>query len=146
MKVLVVNGPNLNLLGRREPHLYGTTTLAQLEDQLLREGEVVGATLAFFQSNHEGAIIDRLQSADDQDGIILNPGGLTTTSVSLRDCLAALTQPIVEVHLSNIFAREAFRHPSLMAPVCRGVIAGLGAEGYLLALRWLATTVPGAEP
>jgi len=137
MNVLVVNGPNLNTLGEREPEIYGSESLAELEERLLIQGASLGAKLTFFQSNHEGKIIDLLQSAKKQHGIILNPGGLAYSSVSLRDCVAALSVPVVEVHITNIFAREDFRRNSLLAPVCRGLITGLGGDGYLLALRWL---------
>jgi 3-dehydroquinate dehydratase II len=146
-RILVMHGPNLALLGEREPEIYGRETLAQLNARLAEEATGLGVALATFQSNHEGELIDRLhQARGDADGIILNPGGLTHTSVSLRDAVAAVSLPIIEVHLSNTFAREPFRQVDLVAPVCRGVILGLGPLGYLAALRTLATildTVPG---
>ncbi len=149
MKLLVVHGPNLNLLGIREPHLYGTRTLADLNGELANLAGRHGVMLDFFQSNHEGALLDRLQAARGVvDGIIINPGGLGHTSVCLRDCLAALGVPVIEVHLTNLQAREEFRHTSLITAVCRGVIAGFGPLGYRLALEaFLAMPAPAsAEP
>ena len=137
MKILVVNGPNLNRLGTREPMVYGRQTWADIEAALRDLAGEFGADLECFQSNHEGALIDRLQAASDADGILLNAGGLTHTSVSLRDCVAGLTMPVIEVHLSNIQAREEFRHVSLLTGVCRGMVAGLGPHSYLLGLRYL---------
>ncbi len=137
--ILAVHGPNLNLLGSREPGIYGSVTLAEIDDMLRREGEKLGLHVACFQSNHEGAIIDKLHACRGQvDGIIINAGGLTHTSVSLRDAVSAIKIPTVEVHLSNLYAREDFRHRSMLAPVCMGQIAGLGAIGYRLALEALA--------
>ena len=139
MSILVINGPNLNILGQREPATYGSTTLAEIEDQLREHSSKLGVALDFFQSNTEGAIIDYVQAnAGSSSGIIINAGGLTHTSVALRDCLAAVSVPVVEVHISNIYAREEFRHTSLTAPVVRGSIVGLGWQGYLLALDYLA--------
>jgi len=139
MKILVVNGPNLNLLGTREPEIYGTETLDDVMGSLQKTGLSLGAEVHWFQSNHEGALIDRIQAARDDgtEGLILNPGGLTHTSVSLRDCIAGVSLPTIEVHLSKIHARETFRHRSFIAPVAAGQIAGLGALGYELALRAL---------
>lgn len=138
-KILLVNGPNLNLLGEREPTIYGSTTLAQIETQLRQQAQAVGYDLEAFQSNHEGAILDYVQGQRQAVcGIIINPGALTHYSIALRDCLAALENvPVIEVHLSNIYAREAFRHHSLIAPVVRGQISGLGPLGYRLALEAL---------
>jgi 3-dehydroquinate dehydratase-2 len=138
MHILVIHGPNLNILGRREPEIYGHTTLARIDDALRQHAEQAGATLRSFQSNHEGALVDVLQAEGwDADGIIINPGALTHYGLSLRDALATLHAPIIEVHLSNVYKREAFRHTSLVAPVATGQIAGLGWRGYLLALEWL---------
>ena len=140
MSILVINGPNLNVLGQREPATYGSTTLAEIEERLAKHARTLGVDVAFFQSNAEGAIIDYVQAnAETSSGIIINAGGLTHTSVALRDCLAAVSVPVVEVHISNIHAREEFRHTSLTAPVVRGSIVGLGWHGYLLALDYLAT-------
>ena len=144
MSILVINGPNLNILGQREPATYGSTTLAEIEDQLRERSSKLGVALDFFQSNTEGAIIDYVQAnAGSSSGIIINAGGLTHTSVALRDCLAAVAVPVVEVHISNIYAREEFRHTSLTAPVVRGSIVGLGWQGYLLALDYLAAEGDG---
>ena len=135
MKILVLHGPNLNLLGEREPEVYGRTTLAEIDAGLKEQGAKRGATVDCFQSNHEGELIDRIQAArKTHRAIIVNPGGLTHTSVALRDALAASALPVVEVHLSNIHAREEFRHRSLVAGIALGQISGLGARGYALAL------------
>ncbi len=137
--ILVVHGPNLNLLGTREPKIYGTTTLGQIDDELRTFGQTLGVTVHSFQSNHEGAIVDKIQqSLGRAAGLIVNAGGLTHTSVSLRDAIAAIKIPTIEVHLSNLYAREEFRHRSMLAAVCLGQIAGLGAIGYRLALEALA--------
>jgi 3-dehydroquinate dehydratase-2 len=134
--VLVVHGPNLNLLGTREPGIYGHTTLAEIDADLVKAGEELGVTVETFQSNHEGAMIDRIQEARrDTQALIVNAGGYTHTSVALRDALAAVGLPVIEVHLSNLAAREEFRHRSLLAPVCVGQITGMGAFGYRLALE-----------
>lgn len=137
--ILVIHGPNLNLLGTREPDIYGSVTLAQIDEGLRTYGEGRGLEVECFQSNHEGAIVDKLhESRGHVAGIIINAGGLTHTSVSLRDAISAIKIPTVEVHLSNLYAREDFRHRSMLAPVCMGQIAGLGAIGYRLALEALA--------
>ena len=133
MRILVVNGPNLNLLGTREPDLYGTTTLPELQDGLTKGFPSVEFT--FFQSKHEGELIDALQHSK-HDGIVLNAAGFTHTSVALRDAIASIEIPVIEVHISNIAARETFRHHSLIAAECIGSIAGLGIKGYHLAVEF----------
>lgn len=137
MKLLILNGPNLNLLGAREPETYGTTTLSDIEKMLTERFSDV--SFSFFQSNHEGDLIDRIHDAgaDGVDGIVMNPGGFTHTSVALRDAVASVSTPVVEVHLSNIHAREPFRRESMTAGACVGLISGLGAAGYELAVRYL---------
>jgi 3-dehydroquinate dehydratase-2 len=138
MKILVLHGPNLNLLGEREPEIYGRTTLAEIDARLREQASARGASVDTFQSNHEGALIDRIQAARrTHQGIIVNPGGLTHSSVALRDALAATSLPVVEVHLSNIYAREPFRHHSYVSGIALGQISGLGAKGYELALEAL---------
>jgi 3-dehydroquinate dehydratase-2 len=136
MQILVLHGPNLNLLGSREPGVYGTHTLEQINADLAQFAAAAGAGLKTFQSNHEGVLIDRVQAArtDGSDFIIINPAALTHTSVGLRDALAAVSLPFIEVHLSNIHQREAFRHHSYFSELAVGVICGLGADGYRLAL------------
>ena len=135
LRILALHGPNLNTLGRREPEVYGATTLDEINSALVERAGTLGCDLATFQSNHEGALIDFLQAeAPGAQGIIINPGGLTHTSVSLRDALAGTGLPAIEAHLSNIYAREPFRHTSLLAPICLGQITGLGWRGYLFAL------------
>jgi 3-dehydroquinate dehydratase-2 len=137
-RILVLHGPNLNTLGTREPAVYGTTTLDDIHAELSELAKEHGGELEFFQSNHEGALIDRIQEAPSwADGILVNPGGLTHTSVVLRDALAASGLPVVEVHLSNVFARESFRHHSYISPIAWGVVAGFGAASYRLGLQAL---------
>lgn len=139
LKILVMHGPNLNLLGTREPEVYGRQTLADIDAQLVVLGLELGAEVATFQSNHEGALIDRIHQArvEGVAGILINPGGLTHTSVALRDALAAVAIPTIEVHLSNVHAREEFRRHSYISGVVLGQICGLGAQGYQLALHGL---------
>ena len=145
MQVLVLHGPNLNLLGSREPAVYGATTLQQIDADLRQIAAEAGVAMATFQSNHEGALIDRVQAARD-DGtrfVIINPGAYTHTSLALRDALAAVALPFVEVHLSNVHRREPFRHRSYFSDLAVGVICGLGPQGYRAALAyaidWLRT-------
>ena len=135
-KLLLLNGPNLNLLGSREPAVYGTTTLADIENAAVAQASRAGAELAHFQSNHEGALIDRIHAAKTEgvDLIVINPGGLTHTSVALRDAFSAVDIPFVEVHISNIHQRESFRHHSFLSGIARGVICGLGTDGYRFAI------------
>lgn len=137
-KLVIVNGPNLNLLGKREPHVYGTRTQADLLKLVRARARELGTQISFFQSNHEGEIIDHLQKeAPGSAGIIINPGALSHYSLALFDCLQALAVPTVEVHISNIHAREEFRSRSVTARAARGVITGLGFTGYLLAMEYL---------
>ena len=137
MSILLLNGPNLNLLGTREPHIYGATTLAQIEGELTQMATNAAAKLQTLQSNHEGVLIDRIHAAktDGTTFIIINPGGLTHTSVALRDALAGVALPFIELHVSNVHQREAFRHHSYLSAIAVGVICGLGVNGYRLALQ-----------
>ena len=135
-KLLLLNGPNLNLLGTREPAVYGPQTLADIESAATAQAAAAGGTLSCFQSNHEGALIDRIHAArvEGVDYIVINPGGLTHTRVALRDALAGVAIPFVEVHISNVHQREPFRHHSYLSGIAQGVICGLGADGYRFAI------------
>ncbi|MCE2887756.1 MAG: type II 3-dehydroquinate dehydratase [Pseudanabaena sp. 42896M_M3] len=138
MKILVLHGPNLNMLGLREPEVYGITTLAQINDRLAQDALELGAELGFLQSNHEGVLVDAIHAAFQvQQGILINPAAFTHTSVALRDAIASVNIPTVEVHLSNVYKREEFRHHSFIAPIAIGQISGFGAESYRLGLRAL---------
>ena len=140
MQILVIHGPNLNLLGSREPSVYGHTTMGDIDEQLAQQARTAGATLLSFQSNHEGVLVDRIQEArtDGTDFIILNAGAYTHTSVAIRDALAGVKIAFVEVHLSNVYKREEFRHHSYLSDLAVGVVAGLGPAGYEAAVRFAA--------
>lgn len=147
MKILVLNGPNLNLLGVREPSIYGNRDLDSLVEELIARGRSLGVEVCHFQSNSEGALIDRIHDALGKfDGIIFNPGALSHYSYALRDAIGAVGLPVIEVHISNISARESFRNLSVVAPACIGQISGLGFEGYGLALDYLAKYHPMEPP
>ncbi|MCL0051900.1 type II 3-dehydroquinate dehydratase [Peptococcaceae bacterium] len=135
MKILIMHGPNLNLLSERERSIYGEATLDDINDRLSKLAKELGVEIEFFQSNHEGALIDKLHQARDFDAIVFNPAAFTHYSIALRDAVAAIKTPVVEVHLSNIHAREEFRANSVIAPVARGQISGFGMQSYLLGLR-----------
>ena len=137
-KLLLLNGPNLNLLGSREPEVYGATTLAEIEQAAIAQAQAAGAELACLQSNHEGDLIDRIQAAKAEgvEAIVINPGGLTHTSVALRDALAGVAIPFVEVHISNIYKRESFRHHSYLSELAAGVVCRLGPDGYRISIEF----------
>ncbi len=138
-KILIINGPNLNLLGTREPEIYGKTTLKDIENEIKNRAEQLKVEVEFFQSNHEGEIVDKICGAKGNfDAVIINPAAYTHTSVAIRDAFAAVDIPAIEVHISNVYSREEFRHNSLIAPVVVGQIAGLGIQGYLLALEYFS--------
>ena len=137
--ILVIHGPNLNMLGKREPEVYGKATLDDINTALKETGNRLGVRVEAFQSNHEGAIVEKIQEImNSHQGLIINPGAYTHTSVAIRDALLLLNFPVVEVHLSNIYKREPFRHHSMIAGVATGQISGLGSDGYILALEYLA--------
>ena len=137
--ILVIHGPNLNMLGKREPEVYGKATLDDINTALKETANRLGVHVEAFQSNHEGAIVDKIQEImNSHQGLIINPGAYTHTSVAIRDALLLLSMPVVEVHLSNIYRREPFRHHSMVAGVATGQISGLGSDGYILALEYLA--------
>ena len=139
-RILVIHGPNLNMLGQREPEIYGNQSLDEINDQILKLGAKLNLVLEIFQSNHEGEIVGRIQQAMDTcEGILINPAAYTHTSIAIRDSLSLLDIPVVEIHLSNIYKREPFRHKSLIADIAAARISGFGARGYLLALQGLAT-------
>lgn len=136
MNILIINGPNLNLLGKREPGVYGSDSLEEIQREISEKAKQIGAEVDFFQSNHEGAIIDALHEAmDSYDGVVLNAGAYTHYSYAIRDAIAAIKIPVVEVHMSNVNSRDEFRHTSVIAPVCAGTIAGFGKNSYILGLR-----------
>lgn len=141
--IQIINGPNLNMLGKREPHIYGAMTLDEINKGLEEEAKPLGISLQFFQSNHEGALVDKIHELFDHPpfGIIINPGALTHTSVALRDALLLLSCPMAEIHLSNIYKREAFRHKSLLADIVTGQISGFGHYGYHMALQAMAKMI-----
>lgn len=146
-KVLVLNGPNLNTLGTRQPEIYGRTTLAEIEAACARHGKALGLAVEFRQSNDEGALVNLIQKAvKSHAGIVINPAGYGTTSVAILDALMICPFPIIELHISNIFKREAFRHPTYVSRAARGVICGFGAHGYLLALDAMARLIADAAP
>ena len=142
MKILVINGPNLNLLGSRDQDIYGAITLSQIEVKLTERARDIGVDIIFFQSNSEGAIVDHLQEIySGINGVIINPGALTHYGISLREALSDTNLPVIEVHISNIYARESWRHSSYVAPISVGQISGLGWHGYVFALNFLAETL-----
>ena len=144
MKILVLHGPNLNLLGTREPEVYGSMTLADIDNKMKELGKELGAEVKTLHSNHEGGLIDALHDARTwASGVVFNPGGYTHTSVALRDAISAIVIPVIEVHLSNVYAREEFRHTSFVSAVCKGKVTGFGWRSYELGLRGLVEIIKG---
>lgn len=142
MKILLINGANLNMLGSREPEKYGKTTLKEIEDAVISRGKELEAEIDVWQSNHEGEIVDKIQSAKGvYDGILINAGGYTHTSVVIRDAISAVNIDTIEIHMTNIHSREEFRHTSLLSGVCKGIVAGFGAKSYILALEGLISLI-----
>ncbi len=142
MKILILHGPNLNLLGTREPEVYGSTTLDDINEKMVALGKELGVEVRCLQSNHEGALMDALHDARTwASGAVFNPGGYTHTSVALRDAISAIAIPVIEVHLSNVYAREEFRHVSMISAVCKGKVSGFGWRSYELGLRGLVSFV-----
>ncbi len=142
LKILLINGANLNMLGMREPEKYGNKSLAEIESELIVKGKELGAEIDTYQSNIEGEIVEKIQQAiGNYDGILINAGGYTHTSVVIRDAIAAVNIPTVEIHMTNIHAREEFRHTSLLSGVCKGVIAGFGENSYTLGLEGLVNII-----
>ncbi len=144
MKILVINGPNLNLLGKREPDIYGSRTLEDISESLIKLAAELDVNVVIKQSNHEGEILDLIQNSAEYAALVINPAAYTHTSVAIRDAIAAVGIPTVEIHLSNIYKREEFRHKSLISPVAHGHISGFGSESYLLGLR-AAVSIANAE-
>lgn len=137
-RILIINGPNLNMLGVREPNIYGAETLDSLYKKIKKRADELNLEVSFFQSNTEGEIIDEIQKAlNSYDGIVINPGAYTHYSIAIRDAIASIDIPVIEVHISNVYKREEFRHKSVIAPVCKGQICGLGSNGYIYALEEL---------
>ena len=144
MKILILHGPNLNLLGTREPEVYGSMTLENINEKLIALGKELNAEIKCVQSNHEGALIDALHDARTwANGVVFNPGGYTHTSIALRDAISAIQIPVIEVHLSNVYAREEFRHVSFVSAVCKGKVTGFGPLSYELGLRGLIDIIKG---
>lgn len=142
MNILVIDGPNLNLLGKREPGVYGRDTLLEIQGEIIAEAKALNVDVEFYQSNHEGGIVDALHNAmDDVDGVVLNAGAYTHYSYAIRDAITAIKIPVVEIHMSNVYSREEFRHVSVIAPVCKGSISGFGKFSYILGLRAVVNTL-----